>query len=227
MYKENVIIKQGKTHRLENISCQDKSKFIFEKDIYCLAVADGAGSRKFAGIGAEIAVDRCIKYIISEFDRIYEDNNDERICQFIIDDILVGLKNFTANKNYDIREFASTIAVIAIKKDKYIVFSLGDSTILKNIKNKRIRIISPVNFGEKNITVLTTTKDAFKFSKCRKGNIKNIDGFIIMTDGIENIYYNTESNQSIQQLYKDIEKVLIESPDSYFDDCCFGIIHKM
>lgn len=227
MYKENVIVKQGRVHRQENISCQDKSKFVFENNIFCLAIADGAGSRKYAEIGAEIAVDRCTKYIVNEFDRLYEDDKDERICQFIIDDIIFGLKSFSSDKNYDIRELASTIAVIAIKEDKYIIFSLGDSTILKNIKNKRIRIVSPVNFGAKNITVLTTTDNAFKFGKCRKGSIENIDGFVIMTDGAKDIYYDIESNQNLQQLYKNIETVLTKKPDSYSDDCCFGIIQKI
>ncbi len=87
MYKGNIIIKQGRVHRQKNIICQDKSKFIFDKDVYCLAVADGAGSRKYAEIGAEIAINRCIKYITDEFDRLYNDDKVERTCQFIIDDI--------------------------------------------------------------------------------------------------------------------------------------------
>lgn len=218
----------GGMHRAMDICCQDKGGFINKNGVSVLAMADGAGSKFYADKGAEIAVDRGMRFISDEFDMLYNEDNHSRICKYIIEDILYGLMVEAEKINCDYHEFGATIALAAVKDDRYILFSLGDSTVYRIEEGKKIITLRPYNYGSKDVTVLTTTGNAYKVGKIRKDKLKNIDSFIIMTDGMTELYNATDLKniENIDELCEKVEYSIDEYKVPYYDDCGFGIIYN-
>lgn len=226
-YYFEIITREGYVHRNMGICCQDKGKFINEKGVYALAMADGAGSKFYADRGAEIAAERGLKCIINNFDSLYNEGNICRASKCIIEEVLYYLMTEAEKKNCDYREFASTLAIAAIKENRYILFSLGDSSVYKIEEGKRVLVMAPYNCGSKNITVLTTTNDGYKAGKIKRGTVDGIDGFIIMTDGMTELYsyLDLKNVRNISELCKKVEYSLDKYDDIYNDDCGFGVIY--
>ena len=62
---------KGKDHEKKGVVCQDKTFYNKSNGIHVIVLSDGAGSRKFSHIGAEIVTKTIGEYITQNFTKLF------------------------------------------------------------------------------------------------------------------------------------------------------------
>lgn len=204
---------QGRSHIRDDIPCQDKTYSLYVNDVQVIALADGAGSASLSHYGA----DTVTKYICSEltekFDEYYSNDNGVIVKQKLIDGLLKSLIEKSIQLECKTKDLASTLLFVAIKNDNFILAHIGDG-VIGYLKNDELKIASQPENGEfANTTIFTTSKDAIMTMKLIKGNLGDIQGFVLMSDGTESSLYNKKQNKLADVLKKIMQMSTIISAD--------------
>ena len=97
--------------------------------------------------------------------------------------------------NCTVKDLASTLLFVAVKDDKFILGHLGDG-VIGYLKNNCLKTASLPNNGEfSNETYFSTSKDASSHMKLAKGSVRDIDGFVLMSDGTADSFYNKKEKK--------------------------------
>lgn len=226
---------QGRSHIKTNIPCQDKT-FAIEKDgVTVISLADGAGSARLSHFGAERATSFICNDFSKNFDHYFSSEDGVSVKKELISKVILSLNNLSKELNCELRDLASTLMFVAVKDDKFIIAHIGDG-VVGYLKNNEMKIASQPENGEfTNTTVFTTSKDALMTMKLIKGNIGQVEGFVLMSDGTEASLYNKREKKLADVLKKimnlcvvigeeKIEEQLISSFESTIkqattDDC--------
>lgn len=173
---------QGRGHAQNNIPCQDRIYTLMDKDVKIISLADGAGSCKFSHFGAEIITQSTCENIVKIFDDLYE-MNEAQIQETIIEFGLEKLQKKAIELETDIDDLSSTLLFVAIKNDKFIAGHIGDG-VIGYFFNENIDVLSYPDNGEyANITYFVTSNGARKYLRIYRGELINITGFILISDG--------------------------------------------
>ena len=101
-----------------------------------------------------------------------------------------SLNALCLEKKCTIKELASTLLFVAEKAGTFIICHIGDG-VIGYVKNDKVFVASHPENGEfANTTVFTTSSDVIASMKIIKGNLNQISGFILMSDGTEVSFYN-------------------------------------
>lgn len=230
---------QGRGHLSKKIPCQDRVYSSRKNTVATIALADGAGSCMFSEKGAEIVTKEISKIINSVFDSVFDNKID--IQTYIISSLTRKLLEFSKSNDLSIKDLSSTLLFVSIKDNRYIAGHIGDGVIgYKNMKNT-INVLSHPDNGEySNSTYFVTSSNAHKYLRIYKGNLNEIDGFILMSDGSEESLYDKRNKllspanlQMIKWLDNNSSKEVSEALKMNlnnsikmrtFDDCSLGII---
>jgi len=231
---------KGRKHEKDGLPCQDKTYELYNNGVSCLSLSDGAGSAKHSDLGADISTKVACRYMCENFDSIISNNNALEIKQAILKEINDALSQQATEADIDLTELAATLLCVAVKDEKYIIFHIGDGVIGYAEKDV-IKVASkPINGEYINSTVFITTINAAEHAKLLRGNTEKITGFILMSDGTAESFYNRKKKilapvlvnfikktallekEKIQQLIKNsfLELVLKKTQD----DCSIGIM---
>jgi hypothetical protein len=179
----------GTGHQKEGIPCQDKTCSLNSNGVIVSALADGAGSAIFSQFGAERAVRSICEHLINNFQELY--SADETTAkQIIVDFLITQLEHKAKEMNCKLKDLASTLLVVAVHENLCITFHIGDG-IIGCLRNGNVQVISFPNNGEfSNSTYFVTTDNVIKYIELKKGYIDNIAGFVLMSDGTCESFYN-------------------------------------
>lgn len=233
----------GSDHRKKQIPCQDRIYQYHSEQISVIALADGAGSARFGGEGAEIAVRECVRLFITSFDRFYE-TEDARIVSRKILDHLFRTLYFSAKKNKgEVKDMASTLLAAAVKGDRYLLVHIGDGVIGCRKNGKMYAVSHPENGEFVNETFFLTSQNAETHFRLYKGEIQDIDCFLLMSDGAQTSLYQAKNRKLIEEterlaiwnsclfaeimnetLNNTIRKVLINYTE---DDCSLVMMNRI
>lgn len=199
----------GTKHKKYDIECQDYCKsFHFENNgnwYSGIGIADGAGSSKFAKIGAEESITHLIELISNHKEEILSLEKDT------IKEWLTETKNYLYEKNalvqdIDLNEFSCTILVCIIAKNFGVFFQIGDGAWILKSNNEFSLLTVPQKGEYHNETVFITSKDATDHLQFKKvhGEIELVVGF---TDGLEDIflYANKISDKLIDEIVVNVK----------------------
>lgn len=204
---------QGRSHIKSGIPCQDKTYSVVDDNIQVIALADGAGSAKFSHYGAEAVTKFICLELVEKFDTYFATENGVAVKQEILECVLKNLSTTAKKLECEIKELASTLLLVAIKDDKFIIAHIGDG-VIGYLKNNEMKIASQPENGEfVNTTVFTTSKDAIMTMKLIKGFLGTIQGFVLMSDGPEARLYSKQENKLADVLKKIMHMSTIISID--------------
>ena len=88
------------------------------------------------------------------------------------------------------KDLAATMLVVAENNDRFIIAHIGDDVIGYLDGDVLKTASAPSNGEHANETYFVTSRDAINTMKLFKGSIKNIAGFVIMSDGTEQSLYS-------------------------------------
>jgi serine/threonine protein phosphatase PrpC len=229
----------GKSHLRKNIPCQDSNDFMSGLDTGVAVVADGAGSKSHSHIGSRLLTNKMKKYVIKNFDELYKGNYSDvrdRLMNFMISE----LKHKSYKLKISFESLATTLLFVAIKNGKFIFGHIGDGMIVVLKNNKVVMASAPENgeFANQTFFVHPKLKDKIKLGR---GQIDDIEGFVLMTDGCEGALYDRKNKRPISangdiikwlqnhregRVKKALKKIIIEKFRRITgDDCTLAVIN--
>ena len=231
---------QGRAHIKANLPCQDKTCVLCDNGVHVIALADGAGSAKLSHYGAECITSEIANFLCKSFDEFYSSSDGVSVKHLIIAHILDKLNLKASDLNCKIKDLASTLLMAAVKEDKFILLHLGDG-VIGYVKANEVKVASAPDNGEfANTTYFTTSSDAIAHIRIFKGELNDISGFILMSDGTGTALYNKKQNIITPNILKimnicsllqpkKVEQMLLNTLENVIkkittDDCSIAIL---
>ncbi len=181
---------QGRGHAKKNLPCQDKVARLEENGVHVIALADGAGSAALSHFGAQCVVNRATAFIADRFFDLIAREDGRSVTQEILSVLLQALRNEALLHGCALKDLASTLLVAAVGDGKFFLAHLGDG-VIGYLNDSGLKVASTPDNGEfSNETVFVTSADAVARLRIFKGALKNISGFILMSDGSEQSLYS-------------------------------------
>jgi serine/threonine protein phosphatase PrpC len=231
---------RGKGHIKENVPCQDKTFSLYANGVTVCALSDGAGSALFSHYGAETAVRSICLFLTEHFDNVYNANG-KNAKSMILDILLSNLDEKAKEINCKLKDLAATLLVVAVNGDNCVVIHIGDG-IIGCLRNGGLEIISFPNNGEfANSTYFITTDNTIHHITIKKGNVNNISGFALMSDGTAESMYSKKDKSLIPAIKKIMQTSVLFNDEAALafikkgfdlvventtDDCSLGIIAR-
>lgn len=186
---------QGRGHMQMGIPCQDKTYSLVKNGVTAIALADGAGSARLSHFGAERVTEYICDDLSENFDRYFHEEDGVPVKKALISKSILALDELSRKLNCEIRELASTLLVVAVKDERFILFHIGDG-VIGYCKKGELKVASQPENGEfVNTTVFTTSQEALTTMKLIKGKVGDIRGFVLMSDGTEASLYDKKEKR--------------------------------
>lgn len=181
---------QGRGHIKTQTPCQDKVYSLFDKGVHVIALADGAGSAKLSHYGAQCVTHFICDEMCNNFDSIYSQTDGIKVKKDLLTAILGKLNDLKSELKCELSDLASTLLFVAVKQNAFILAHIGDG-VIGYWKANEVKVASTPTNGEfANTTIFTTSSEALSSMKMIKGLLNDINGFILMSDGVAGSLYN-------------------------------------
>lgn len=215
MWKVSKYSKVGERNRESGLLCQDYIHYRAKNSVQAITLADGTGENDFARMGAEHSCKILAKLLVEHFEELYA--MEKSLVQFhVITNVQTELYRLCNQYRTDLKNFHSTLLGIVIddSRELFMAVHLGDGSIAVKKNGKIITMSHPENGTNKTQTYLTSEHKVGRHIKVFKGSIKNIDKFILVSDGW---------NEKIIGKRQFIQEKLSGSADesTYIDDVSF------
>ena len=230
---------QGRGHKAQGVLCQDFVAHRIQGGRGAVVLADGAGSARYADLGAKMAVESVLKAMML-FDRQELFSiSDTRLAETLVSTVMRTLQKHHRPQSLPM-DYASTLLMVVAEQDQMIAAHVGDGVIaLKN--NAGTKVISHPERGEyANTTYFMTHKDVLEHVRIYRGSWSSGDVAMLMSDGTaESLYEVRSKNMALAtdrlldycrdtehgQLQKDLQRELRNSVCSWTqDDCSWGFL---
>ena len=121
----------GRSHVRDGSRCQDAVAVRSIRGAACIAVADGAGSRRRSGVGAQVASERVATVVLNNFERIYRlaSTDAARARRMVLFPVLQSLRRKNRRRKEPLDSMACTLLFAAYKDGRYIAGHIGDGII--------------------------------------------------------------------------------------------------
>lgn len=201
---------QGIRNNSRNVPCQDYCRHSTKGRNFVAVVADGAGSAKHAKIGARIICETIVDLLSNA-----HEHNIKKSIAFAIEVARDKLKRHRLNKSKTeagIEDFAATVVGLIHHKNKGIFFHIGDGVgiAFNNDDYENFVITKPKNGFFSCETYFYTMKDWKE--NLRFTEFKNLNTFILMTDGVTNFSFSKDFNNIEEKFLSPINEFLNNEP---------------
>lgn len=181
---------QGRGHAKKDIPCQDKVARRSENGVHVIALADGAGSASMSHFGAQVVVNRMTAFVADRFFDLIAQADGRLVAQEILSVTLQALNDEAELRECTLKDLASTLLIAAVGDGNFFLAHLGDG-VIGYLNETGLKVATTPDNGEfSNETVFVTSANAAAHMRLFKGALKNISGFILMSDGSEQSLYN-------------------------------------
>ena len=232
----------GTSHILRGLPCQDRTYTLTSSGVTAIALADGAGSRRYSEMGAECASREICRLLCKEFDTLFSSATPYILKTSIINRISSKLGEVSLRHRVSKDDLACTLLAAAVRGSDYITFHIGDGVIGYR-KDGHLHVAShPYNGAGTNETVFITSPATLRHTSVRKGTQELLEGFILMSDGSERSLYSRKSgrlSRSVEtimqrcELYgrdhaeRELSRILCEEliPRTH-DDCSLAVMTR-
>lgn len=198
----------GVSHEKKGESCQDAVHTIRQDGVTVLALADGAGSVRYARQGAECATRCACDWISRSFDALW-DMEPAEIAVSVVQQALERLQPLARELSAAPRDLASTLAFVAVKRERYIVGNLGDGVIGCERWGQLDVLCHPRRGEFANQTYFLTSDFAARCFEIKKGDSRDVTAFSLMSDGAAEAFYQRRDKslgRGVQQVSRWLEQ---------------------
>ena len=185
---------RGRAHEENGTPCQDRTKYGFQNGAYFIALADGAGSAALSHYGAERVTDAVSRVMTLRFDEFFSETDGGQVKSGILSFLTDELKMEAEERGCELNGLASTLLAVVVKDERFIIAHVGDG-VIGYLDGESLKVASaPANGEHANETYFVTSPNALGKMKVFKGNVGNICGFVLMSDGTEQSMYDKRNN---------------------------------
>ena len=182
----------GRSHLQSNAPCQDYVVARAQRDVACVALADGAGSRSHSEHGARVVVRATTRLLMDQFEEIWAlaGTNPSQAAAELLDHCLTALQRRASERNCAVSALASTLLFVAHSKGRFLAGHVGDGCIIHLQDDGQIVVLSHPDNGEyANTTFFVTDATAHDRFRLYRGHCAQGSGFVIMSDGTAESLY--------------------------------------
>lgn len=198
LWKRACAAVQGRSHASERTPCQDSVGTTYRRNVYAIALSDGAGSARLSHYGSQTCAHVLCATLCRHFDDIWHMDADDagaKLMQTIRERLAGKAKELDAEP----ADLAATALAVAVKRNRFIAAHLGDGVIGVELTGpdgiRELKTLSAPDNGEhSNETYFVTSDSAMEHVKIVTGTVRGqqntaVSGFILMSDGPEAALY--------------------------------------
>lgn len=189
---------QGRSHASERTPCQDSVATTYRRNVYAIALSDGAGSARLSHYGSQACTHVLCATLSRHFDDMWRMDADDAGAKLVW-----TLRERFASKAKELdvepTDLAATALAVAVKRNRFIAAHLGDGAIGVELTGtdgiRELKTLSAPDNGEhSNETYFVTSDSAVEHIKIITGTVRGqqntvVSGFILMSDGPEAALY--------------------------------------
>lgn len=195
MFKEFHYQTRGRGHIAEGIPCQDCTAYRSRGGVQVLCLADGAGSAAQSHLGAQVVVDEGCRLLVERFTEFTARDDGAQVKLEIVEALLSRLEQAARRRGCDLKDLASTFLAVAAAEDRFIAVHIGDG-VIGYIKHGELKVASaPDNDEIANQTTFITSGGAVSSTRLLRGSLKDVSGFVLMSDGTATRLFDVRSRQ--------------------------------
>lgn len=220
----------GTSHLQQNMPCQDYGSYKVLNKVIVGAVADGAGSAKYADIGAKLAVDTVLEYFtkfeawLCQHKRFWQRNfpplSDQQATKIFAKaakKVVAALKAQADAKGYSVNDLACTLLVVIATPTWIAAMQIGDGFIAVRF-HERVQVLFPPDKGEYiNETTFVTSTNAFKAMRVCVHEAKP-EFICAATDGLERVAIRMSDWTPFNPFFQPLEEYLQETRNPEAED---------
>lgn len=187
---------KGSSHLLSGTPCQDAHAIHILEDGIIVAVADGLGSAARSDQGAQLAIDAALT-ILERMLMACQPADPDSWTQYLSSAFTAARENLeqaATSSSCSLREYGTTLIVLAIAPNWLAVGHLGDGAVVAYLADDSIHTMSAPERGEyANEVVPLTAPDALSRVRFSVYPI-TVKAVALLTDGLQNLCINAAAN---------------------------------
>ena len=181
--------KRGSRHEANGKGCEDSYQVVQPAPgVLAIAVADGAGSAKLAGVGANIATQHGVAHVCAGLDQA-GDAPDDSALQLLLEEAmtaaLTAVQAEAATREVDYRDLASTMILMIAHHEFIAAAQIGDgATVIDDEAGNLLALTVPPPGEYINETIFLTSTNALQTMQVRvwRGRASGVAAF---SDGLQ------------------------------------------
>lgn len=181
--------KCGSRHEASGGNCEDAYQVVQPKPgVLLIGVTDGAGSAKFAEMGANLAIEHGVAQVCAGLEQAgdaLDDSALSRIFEEAMAAALVAVQAEAATREVDYRELASTMILVIAHREFIAAAQIGDgATVIADEAGNLLALTVPPPGEYINETIFLTSMDALQTMQVRiwRGLASGVAAF---SDGLQ------------------------------------------
>ena len=214
----------GTSHIKQQMPCQDYGGCKILNNVIIGAVADGAGSAKYADIGAKLAVETVLEYLagVEEWlqkrkhfwESTQEPLSESEAIKFFtktLNKVVTALSAQAVSKGYSIDDLACTLLVVIATPEWVAAMQIGDGFIVVRAgQEDHILLFAPDKGEYINETTFVTSANAL--DQMKVSVLSGKPEFICAsTDGLERVAIRMSNYTPFTPFFQPLEEYLQES----------------
>ena len=221
----------GTSHIKQQMPCQDYGGYKVLNNVIIGAVADGAGSAKYAEIGAKLAVERALAYLTNienwlqkqkHFGQSHpqplSEEQASKIFTKMTKKVIDALATQAARDGYLFEDLACTLLVFVATPNWVAAMQIGDGFIAVRCQQEGYQLLFPPDKGEYvNETTFVTSANAL-----RSLRVEVITGkpeyIFAATDGLERVAIKMSDFTPFAPFFAPFEEYLQETSNPEQED---------
>ena len=211
----------GTSHFKQQLPCQDAGGYQILNHVIVGAVADGAGSAKYADVGAELAVQTalgCLTRIAvrlqkrERFEQLQPqpltEEQASRLFTKTVNKVVTALRIQAATKGYSVSDLACTLLVFVATPDWVAAMQIGDGFIAVRCQSEAPQLLFSPDKGEYiNETTFVTSANALDALRVYVQTGKP-EFICAATDGLERVAIRMSDWTPFAPFFKPLEEYL-------------------
>ncbi|PIG94361.1 PP2C family serine/threonine-protein phosphatase [Gloeocapsopsis sp. IPPAS B-1203] len=220
----------GTSHLKQHLPCQDYGSYQIFNKVIVGAVADGAGSAKYADIGAKLAVETVIEHFakfeayLRKRKHFWQKNIPPitekyatKIFTKAVKKVAAVLKEQAITKGYSVNDLACTLLIVIATPTWIAAMQIGDGFIAVRFPDQ-LQVLFPPDKGEYiNETTFVTSAKALKAMRVCVCEGKQ-EFICVATDGLEQVAIRMSDGTPFSPFFQPLEQYLQETPNPEMED---------
>ncbi len=221
----------GTSHLKQQMPCQDYGGYKVLNNVIIGAVADGAGSAKYADIGAKVAVKTVLEYLtgieewLQKHKRFWQLNpqplSEEQARKLFaktVKKVVTALEKQAASAGYSVDDLACTLLVVVATPNWVAAMQIGDGFIAVRCQQEEPQLLFQPDKGEYiNETTFVTSAIALDAMRVCVRSLKP-EFICAATDGLERVAIRMSDWTLFAPFFQPLEEYLWETSNPEQED---------
>lgn len=180
----------GTSHQKRQMPCQDYGQYIAAGDLIVGAVADGAGSAKYADVGAKLAVKTALTNLeewLGELESTISESEAKQLFSWLLETVIAAMQEEAIGSGHSLQDLACTLLIVIAAPDWIAAMQIGDGFLLVKPQGGDYQLLFQPSKGEFfNETTFVTSSNALnEMQVCTQ--LGNQEFICAATDGLERV----------------------------------------